>query len=112
MPPNFRIHYEDVVPAIQSLETYFRDGGASLVHAAFQHTYFVHPDAVLNQTPLFPERARRSREHYPEIDKGQNTTWKSGDGREIILDDNSRAQPGRGIPDYLLFGGGGRSNEI
>jgi hypothetical protein len=70
MPPNFRIHYEDVVPAIQSLETYFRDGGASLVHAAFQHTYFVHPDAVLNQTPLFPERARRSREHYPEIDKG------------------------------------------
>ena len=92
MPPNFRIHSEDLVPAIQSLEDYFRDGGASLVQAAFQHTYFVHPKAVLNKAPLFPERARRSREHYPGIDKGQTTTWKAGDGREIILDDNSRAQ--------------------
>ena len=92
MKPNFHIPGEDLVPAIQSLEGYFRDGGASLVQAAFQHTYFVHPDAVLNQTPLFPERARRSREHYPGIDKGQTTTWKAGDGREIILDDNSRAQ--------------------
>ena len=63
-----------------------------MVHATFQHTYFVHPEAVLNRTPLFPERARRSREHYPGIDKGQTTTWKAGDGREIILDDNSRAQ--------------------
>ena len=54
MKPNFHIPGEDLVPAIQSLEGYFRDGGASLVHAAFQHTYFVHPDAVLNQTPLFP----------------------------------------------------------
>ena len=92
MPPNFRIQTDGIVPAIQSLETYFRDGGASLVQAAFQHTYFVHPEAVLNRTPLFPERARRSREHYPGIDKGQTTTWKAGDGREIILDDNSRAQ--------------------
>ena len=61
MKPNFHIPGEDLVPAIQSLEGYFRDGGASLVQAAFQHTYFVHPDAVLNQTPLFPERARLSR---------------------------------------------------
>ena len=47
---------------------------------------------MLKQTPLFPERGRRSREHYPGIEKGQTTTWKVGDGREIILDDNSRAQ--------------------
>ena len=92
MKPNFHIHSEDLVPAIQSLEDYFRDGGASLVQAAFQHTYFVHPEAVLIRTPLFPERARRSREHYPGIDKGQTTNWKAGDRREIILDDNSRAQ--------------------
>ena len=92
MKPNFRIPGEDLVPAIQSLEGYFRDGGASLVYAAFDHTYFVHPEAVLKQTPLFPERARRSREHYPGIDKGQTTTWKAAAGREIILDDNSRAQ--------------------
>ena len=92
MKPNFHIPGEDLVPAIQSLEGYFRDGGASIVQAAFQHTYFVHPDAVLNNTPLFPNRARRSREHYPGIDKGQTAVWKAGDGREIILDDNSRAQ--------------------
>ena len=92
MTSNFRINSDDLVPAIQSLENYFRDGGASIVQAAFQHTYFVHPDAVLNRTPFFPERARYSREHYPRIGKGQSATWKAGDGREIILDDNSRAQ--------------------
>ena len=92
MTLNFRIHSEDLVPAIQSLEEYFRESGASIVQAAFQHTYFAHPEAVLNRTPFFPERARYSRQHYPGIDKGQATTWKAGDGREIILDDNSRAQ--------------------
>ena len=46
----------------------------------------------LEQTPLFPERARRSREHYPRIDKGQTTTWEGRRRTEIILDDNSRAQ--------------------
>ena len=88
----FRIQSEDLVPAIQSLQDYFRDGGASIVQAAFQHSYFIHPQAVLNNTPLSPERARRSREHYSGIDKGQSTTWEAGDGREIILDDNSKAQ--------------------
>ena len=89
---NFRIHAEDIAPAIQSLERYFRDGGCSLVEAAFRHSYFVHPEAVRGRTPYFPERARRSREYYPGIDKGKRTTWHTGDGREIILDDNSRAQ--------------------
>ncbi len=87
-----RIHSEELVPAIQSLEDYFRDGRASIVQAAFQHTYFIHPKAVLTRTPFSPDRARRSREHYPGVDKGQRTFWKAGDGREIILDDNSRAQ--------------------
>ena len=89
---NFHIHSEDLVPAIQSLEDYFREGGTSIIQAAFEHSYFVHPDAVLNNTPYFPERARRSREHYPGIDKGKRATWKAGDGRDLILDDNSRAQ--------------------
>ena len=92
MKPNFRVHDGDLVPAIKSLEEYFKEGGASIVQAAFQHTFFVDPDSVLNNTPLFPNRARRSREHYRGIDKGQTTRWKAGDGREIILDDNSRAQ--------------------
>ena len=92
MSLTFHIHSEELVPAIQSLEDYFRDGGTSIVQAAFQHTYFIHPKAVLMRTPFSPDRARRSREHYPGIDKGQKTFWKAGDGREIILDDNSRAQ--------------------
>ena len=92
MTRTLRTHTDELVPAIQSLEDYFRNGGASIIQAAFQHTYFVHPDVILNNTPLFPNRARRSREHYPGIDKGQTTKWNAGDGREIILDDNSRAQ--------------------
>ena len=92
MKPDFHIHSEDLVPAIESLEGYFRDGSASLLQAAFQHSFFIHPDAVKRETPLFPERARYSREHYPGLGKGHSTVWKAGDGREIILDDNSRAQ--------------------
>ena len=89
---NLHIHSEDIVPAIQSLEDYFRSGGTSLLEASFRHTYFIHPEAVRNRTPYFPERARRSREHYPGVDKGKRTIWHAGDGREVILDDNSRAQ--------------------
>ena len=92
MKSNFLIHSKDLVPAIESLESYFKYGGTSIIQAAFQHTYFVHPEAVSIRTPYFPERARYSRKYYPGIGKGQATTWKSGDGREIILDDNSRAQ--------------------
>lgn len=92
MKSNIRVHDGELVPAIQSLEDYFRNGGASIVQAAFQHTYFVHPQAVRNNTPLFPDRARYSREHYPGLGKGQSSIWRAGDGREVILDDNSRAQ--------------------
>ena len=90
----FRTHTDEIIPAIQSLEDYFWKGGASIVQAAFRHTYFIHPDAVKRETPLFPNRARYSREHYPNLGKGHSTVWKAGDGRErsIILDDNSRAQ--------------------
>ena len=52
----------------------------------------MHPDAVRERTPFFPDRARRSREHYPKLDKGDRATWDAGDRREVILDDNSRAQ--------------------
>ena len=87
-----RIHVEDPISAIGSLEGYFRNGGVSIIQAAFTHTYFAHPDAVREKTPFFPDRARRSREHYPNLEKGARSTWRAGDGREVILDDNSRAQ--------------------
>ncbi len=66
-------------------------GGVSIIQATFAHSYFVDPNAVRARTPYYPERARRSREHYPGLDKGNTTTWP-GDGREIRLDDNQYAQ--------------------
>ena len=88
---NIRVHTGDLVSPIQSLERYFRDGGISIIQAAFAHSYFVHPDRVRERTPYYPDRARRSREHYPGLDKGKCSTWP-GDGRQVRLDDNRRAQ--------------------
>ena len=79
------------VSAIQSLERYFREGGVSIVQAAFAHTYFVHPDRVREKTPYYPDRARFSRKHYPGLGKGSSANW-SGDGRKVRLDDNQYAQ--------------------
>ena len=86
-----QLHNGELAHPIEALEQYFRQGGVSIIQAAFAHTYFVHPDAVRQKTPYFPERARRSREHYPGLDKGRKTVWP-GDGREVVLDDNQHAQ--------------------
>ena len=86
-----QIHDGDLPHPIEALEYYFRKGGVSLIQAAFAYSYFVHPKAVRAKTPYFPDRARRSREHYPGLEKGQITCW-AGDGREVKLDDNQRAQ--------------------
>ena len=88
---NIRIHTEDLTSPIQSLEDYFRDGGVSIVQAAFAHSYFVHPDEVRAKTPYFPDHARYSRRHYPDLAKGSKTVWPQ-DGRQIRLDDNQYAQ--------------------
>lgn len=90
-PPNLRIVNEITASAIQSLEDYFSQGGASVVQAAFAHTYFVHPDKVREKTPYYPDRARTSREHYPESTTRDWATW-SGDGRKVRLGYNQRAQ--------------------
>lgn len=88
---NIRVHSGDLVSPIQSLERYFRDGGVSIIQAAFAHSYFVHPDRVRERTPYYPDYARRSRKHYPGLDKGETASW-TGDGRQIRLDDNRSAQ--------------------
>ena len=89
--PNTRIHTGDLIPPVQSLEGYFLAGGVSIIQAAFAHSYFVDPNAVRARTPYYSERARRSREHFPGLDKGSAAIWP-GDGREIRLDDNQYAQ--------------------
>ena len=86
-----RLHSGDLIPPIQSLEDYFQRGGVSIIQAAFAHSYFVHPEKVRAKTPYFPERARRSREHYPGLEKGQQAV-SPFDGRKVWMDDNQRAQ--------------------
>ena len=71
------------------LERYLDKAGTTIVQAAFEHSYFIHPDKVRQKTPLYPDRARLSREHYPKCDRGDRGTWN---GREVRLSDNSLAQ--------------------
>ena len=84
-----RIHNGELVSPGESLERYFRGGGTTILRAAFEHSYFVHPDRVRQNTPLYPDRARLSREHYPKLDRGALAMWQ---GREVKLGDNSKAQ--------------------
>ena len=84
-----RIHDGELVPPVESLESYFRFGGTTVLQAAFAHSYFLHPDKVRQKTPLYPDRARLSRKHYPKRDRGDQATWR---GREVRLGDNSAAQ--------------------
>ncbi len=85
------VHRENPAHPIETLEDYFRKGGASLVQAAFAHSYFIHPDSMREKVVYFPDRARLSREHYPGLDIGAKAVW-SGDMREVKLDRNQRAQ--------------------
>ena len=84
-----RIHDGELVAPVESLELYFRSGGTTVLQAAFEHSYFADPDRVRQETPLYPDRARFSREHYPNLKKGDRATWE---GRDVKLDDNSAAQ--------------------
>ena len=84
-----RIHDAELAPPVESLERYLQCGGTTVLKAAFEHSYFAHPDRVRQQTPLYPDRARTSREHYPKLGRGDRATWQ---GRGVKLDNNSAAQ--------------------
>ncbi len=84
-----RTHDGAICSPIEVLERYLAKGGTNIVRAAFEHSYFVHPDEVRQKTPVYPDRARLSRKHYPKRDRGARGTWK---GREVRLSDNSVAQ--------------------
>ena len=86
---DIRIHDGTLISPIESLERYLKRGGTTIVKAAFEHSYFVHPDRVRQKTSFYPDRARLSRKHYPKLGRGDRATWKE---REVRLDDNSRAQ--------------------
>ena len=84
-----RIHTDGLASPIEVLESYLEKAGRTIPQAAFEHSFFVDPDAVQARTPYFPDRARTSRETYPNKGKGAKAMWK---GREVTLDDNAYAQ--------------------
>ena len=86
-----QLHQGELTHPVSVLEEYFRGAGVTVIQAAFAHSYFVHPDSVKAKTPYFPDRARFSRQNYPGATKGQKAVW-SGDGREVVVDDNQHAQ--------------------
>ena len=85
------VHADQVVLPMESLEIYFRDGGTTIIRAAFAHSYFIHPDAVRARTPYYPDRARVSREHYPGLGRAAVAVCPAA-GRQVVLDHNQRAQ--------------------
>ena len=82
--PEIELHDGNLPHPISALENYFQTGGVSLIQAAFAHSYFIDPESVRQKVVYFPNRARRSREHYPGLDKGKRALW-SGNGREVVL---------------------------
>lgn len=88
MPPT-RLHDGVLPEPIKVLEEMFVAAGTTVVRIAFAHSFFVSPDAVRARTPFFPEMARKSRQHYPGLDKGAKALWQ---GREVQLDFNQWAQ--------------------
>ena len=74
---------------IAALEQLLQQGGTTIVRAAFQYSFFVHPEEVRKRTPWYPERARTSREHYPGGNRGDTARWQ---GRSVTLGDNAYAQ--------------------
>ncbi len=88
---SIQIYQGELTPPIEAMEHYFQKGGISIVEAAFKHSYFIHPEAVRANTPFFPDRARRSLEHYPGKKKGEEAVWH-GNGKAVTLDDNQYAQ--------------------
>ena len=90
-----QLHDGELTHPVTALESYFQAAGVTIIQAAFTHSYFIHPDSVREKTPYFPERARFSRQHYPGVSKGHAAVWL-GDGREVLIDDNTARPTGLG----------------
>ena len=93
-----QLHDGELTHPITALEDYFRAAGVMIIQAAFAHSYFIHPDAVREKTPFFPERARFSRQHYPGLGKDRQPSGQEMDGRYSSTTTSTPNWPGRGIP--------------
>ena len=83
------VHRGELSTPVELLDRFFRDGGTTIVRAAFEHSYFAAPERVRKKTPLYPKHARTSRKHYPKGVRGGRGQWK---GRKVKLGDNAKAQ--------------------
>ncbi len=102
-----QIHQGEPDNPIPVLEKYLREGGTSIIKAAFAHSYFIHPHAVAEKTPYFPDRARRSREHYPRLERREKAIWPAT-GKEVKLESNAGAQRAwQGYTGHKLMRGSG-----
>jgi hypothetical protein len=82
--------FTDPLPnPIQLLNGYLKDGGTSIIKAAFEHSFFIDPEKVRAKTPMFDGAARKSRTHYPGLEHGEYSNWK---GMPVHLDLNGKAQ--------------------
>ena len=91
MPKTRTVNVNNITPPVESLEYYFRAGGVTIMQAAFAHSFFIDPDAVREKTPMYADRARSSRKHYPGANRGESATW-SRDQRTVVIGDNTYAQ--------------------
>ena len=89
LPLRTHLYTDDLASPIDVLEGYLEKAGRTIPRAAFEHSFFVDPDAVRATTPVFPDRARTSRAAYPKRGKGDKAMWK---GRQVTLGDNAYAQ--------------------
>ena len=86
--PKTDIHDSELVPPVESLGRCIRTGGTTVIRAAFEHSYFVHPDR-LRGTRHYPDRVRLSRQHCYGLDTDNHAIWQD---REVKLGDNAKAQ--------------------
>lgn len=82
-------HVDDLPEPIRVLEEVLAAANTTVVEIAFENSFFVHPEEVRARCPYFPGFARKSNQHYPNLNKGAKTTWL---GRDVVLDLNHRAQ--------------------
>lgn len=82
-------HVDYLPKPIELLEKVLAAANTTVVEIAFETSFFVHPDEVRARCPYYPDFARKSRSHYPGLQKGAKATWQ---GRTVKLDANQRAQ--------------------
>ena len=76
--PEVRIYRSELPSPITVLEEYFWEPQVSLIQAAFVNSFFANPEVVRNNLVCFPNCARTSREHYPNLVRGAKRDLERG----------------------------------